>query len=111
MGKPGFSKWLGLYALLPLMVALMLIDINADMSETWRRILLAAIVLVVCALALAWVDRHPLLVERSGAGLSNDGEAGRATFYTRRLCVPFDSEFQSTPIRHDKTDIGEHQND
>ena len=111
MGKPGFSKWLGLYALLPLMVALMLIDINADMSETWRRILLAAIVLVVCALALAWVDRHPLLVERSGAGLPNDGEAGRATFHTRRLCAPFDSEFQSAPVRHDKTDIGEHQND
>ena len=59
MGKLQLSKWWGLYALVPLMIALMVIDVDAAMSQTWHRILLAGIVFVVCALALSWVDRAP----------------------------------------------------
>ena len=66
MGKLRLSKWWGLYALVPLMIALMVIDVDAAMSQTWHLILLAGIVCVVCALALSWVDRNPRLVERGG---------------------------------------------
>ena len=64
MGKLHLSKWWGLYALVPLMIALMVIDADGAMSQTWHLILLAGIVCTVCALALAWVDKNPRLVER-----------------------------------------------
>ena len=44
MGKLRLSKWWGLYALVPLMIALMVIDVDAAMSQTWHLILLAGIV-------------------------------------------------------------------
>ena len=51
MGKQRLSKWWGLYALVPLMIALMVIDFDGAMAQTWHLILLAGIVCIVCALA------------------------------------------------------------
>ena len=104
MGKPRLSKWLGLYALLPLMVALMVIDDGADMSQTWHLILLVGIAVAVCALALSWIDRHPRLVERGGAGLTDSGDGASATRVTRRLHVAVEDECQFAPIRHNWMD-------
>jgi hypothetical protein len=59
--------WWGLFALLPLTVALMVFDDEAPLSEMWRLILLAAIVLVICVLAVAWAERNSRLMEREGA--------------------------------------------
>jgi hypothetical protein len=60
-------KWWGLFALMPLLVALIVLDDNAPLSETWHMILLGAIVVGVCVLAMRWVERNPGLVECEGA--------------------------------------------
>ncbi len=104
MGKLRLSKWWGLYALLPLMITLMVIDDDADMSQTWHLILLAGIAVAICALALSWVDRHPRLVERGGAGLAESGDVAPAMRMTRRLHVAGEGECQFAPIRHNGMD-------
>ena len=95
------SKWWGLYALLPLMIALMIVDIGADMSPMWHSILFVAITVAIGVLALSWVDRHPRLVERSGAGLSCNDENPPAPCYTRRFYPAFEDRCWPAPIRHD----------
>ena len=100
MDKLRISRWLGLYALLPLLVALMVVNVDADMSQSWHRILLAVSVVAVCKLALSWVDRHPRLVERGGAGLSYADENAPAPFCTRRFYPTFEELYQSVPSQH-----------
>jgi len=60
-------RWWGLYALIPLTVALLVLDDEAPFSEVWRLVLLAGIVLVICVLAVAWAERNFGLMEREGA--------------------------------------------
>jgi hypothetical protein len=91
---------LGLYALLPLVVALMVINVDANMSQSWHSILSAASVVAVCTLALSWIDRHPRLVERSGAGLSYTDENAPAPCGTRRFYPAFEDLYQPEPIQH-----------
>jgi hypothetical protein len=66
MWKLRSLRWWGLFALIPLTVALMVLDDEAPFSEVWRLILLAGIVVVICVLAIAWTERHAGLVEREG---------------------------------------------
>ena len=101
MGKLHLSKWWGLYALVPLMIALMVIDADGAMSQTWHLILLAGIVCTVCALALAWVDKNPRLVERDGKG---SDPTVSAPYVARRLYTGVEDEWESVPIRHSGTD-------
>jgi hypothetical protein len=101
MGKLHLSKWWGLYALVPLMIALMVIDVDAGMSQTWHLILLAGIVCAVCALAISWVDRNPWLVERGGKG---SDPTISAPYVARRLYTGVEDERESAPIRHSGTD-------
>jgi hypothetical protein len=111
MGKLRLSEWLGLYALLPLMIVLMVIDDNADMSQTWHLILLMGIAVSICALALSWVNGHPLLVERGGAGLTDSGDGAPAPRVTRRLHVAVEDECQFAPSRHNGIDDLGQEND
>ena len=104
MGKLRFSKWWGLYALVPLMIALMVIDDDAAMSETWHLILLAGIVYIVCALAHSWVDRNPRLVELGEFGGTDSDPAVSAPRVARRLYVSVVDEWESVPIRHSGMD-------
>ncbi len=104
MSKLRFSKWWGLYALVPLMIALMVIDADAAMSQTWHLILLAGIVYVVCALALSWVDKHPRLVERSGLAGEDSDPTAPAPRVARRLHAAVADEWESVPVRHSGTD-------
>ena len=104
MGKLRFSKWWGLYALVPLMIALMIVDVDAAMSQTWHLILLAGIVYAVCALALSWVDRHPRLVERGGFGGEDSEPIAPTPHVARRLYATVADEWESVPIRHSGTD-------
>ena len=60
-------RWWGLFALLPLAVALMVLDDEAPFSQMWRLVVLGAIAAVICALAAAWAERNPDLIEREGA--------------------------------------------
>ena len=60
-------RWWGLFALLPLAVALMVLDDEAPFSQMWRLVVLGAIAVVICALAAAWAERNPDLIEREGA--------------------------------------------
>jgi len=101
MDKLHFSKWWGLYALVPLMIALMVIDFDAAMAQTWHLILLAGIVCTVCALALSWVDRNPWLVERGGKG--SDPTAA-APYVARRLYTGVADEWESEPVRNSGMD-------
>ena len=101
MGKPHLSKWWGLYALVPLMIVLMVIDAGGAMSQTWHFILLAGIVCTVCALALAWVGKNPRLVERDGKG---SDPTISAPYVARRLYTGVEDEWASVPIRHSGTD-------
>jgi hypothetical protein len=59
-------RWWGLYALIPLMIGLMVLDAVAPMTETEHRVLLTAIALVTCGLALAWIERNARCVETDG---------------------------------------------
>jgi hypothetical protein len=101
MAKLRLSKWWGLYALVPLMIALMVIDADGAMSQTWHLILLAGIVCTVCALALAWVDKNPRLVERDGKG---SDPTVSVPYVARRLYTGVEDEWESVPIRHCGTD-------
>lgn len=60
-------RWWGLFALLPLIVALIVLDDDAPFSVGWHYLALAAIVALICALAIRWVERHSELMEREGA--------------------------------------------
>jgi hypothetical protein len=60
-------RWWGLFALLPLAVAMMVLDDEAPFSQMWRLFLLGAIAAVICVLAAAWAERNPDLIEREGA--------------------------------------------
>ncbi len=66
MRKLRNSNWWGLYALIPLAVGLIVLDAVEPLSETWHLILLAAIVVAICRLALTWVERNARLVETDG---------------------------------------------
>jgi hypothetical protein len=101
MGKQRFFKWWGLYALVPLTIALMVIDFDGAMAQTWHLILLAGIVCVVCALAISWVDRNPWLVERGGKG---SDPTVAAPYVARRLYTGVADEWESVPIRHSGMD-------
>jgi hypothetical protein len=101
MGKQRLSRWWGLYALAPLMIALMVIDFDGAMAQTWHLVLLAGIVCTVCALALSWVDRNPWLVERGGKG---SDPTVAAPYVARRLYTGVADEWESVPIRHSGMD-------
>jgi len=56
-------RWLPFYMLVPLAAVLLFLDEQGQMSGTWRMVLLGATAILICALALIWVERHPRLVE------------------------------------------------
>jgi hypothetical protein len=60
-------KWLPFYMLLPLAGLLLFLDEDLRMNETLRMVLLAGIVVLICALAVDWIEKHPRLVEADGA--------------------------------------------
>lgn len=60
-------RWWGLFALLPLIVALIVLDDDAPFPMGWHYLALAAIAALVCALAIRWVERNSELMEREGA--------------------------------------------
>jgi hypothetical protein len=101
MDKLHFSRWWGLYTLVPLTIALMVIDFDAAMAQTWHLILLAGIVCTVCALALSWVDRNPWLVEFGGKG---SDPTVSAPYVARRLYTGVADEWESEPIRNSGMD-------
>jgi hypothetical protein len=101
MDQLHFSKWWGLYTLVPLTIALMVIDFDGAMAQTWHLILLAGIVCIVCALATSWVDRNPGLVERGGKG---GDPTVSASYVARRLYTAVTDEWESVPIRHSGMD-------
>ena len=56
-------SWLPFYLLVPLAAVLLFLDDQGQMSDTWRTVILGATAILICALALIWVERHPGLVE------------------------------------------------
>lgn len=56
-----------MFALIPLTVALIVLDDDAPLTQTWHSLLLAGIAVVICLLALRWVERNPGLVAGEGA--------------------------------------------
>jgi len=56
-------RWLPFYMLFPLAAALLVLDNLGKMSDTWRTVILGATAILICALALIWVETHPRLVE------------------------------------------------
>jgi hypothetical protein len=98
MGKRRPSKWWGLYALVPLMIALMIIDVDGAMSQTWHLILLAGIVLIISALALSWVERNPQLIDLDELGVKDSDPAAR------QLYTGVEDEWTFVPICHSGTD-------
>jgi hypothetical protein len=59
--------WGGLFALVPLAVAMIVLDDAAPFSRIWHFVLLGAIVVVICVLAVVWSERNSGLMEREGA--------------------------------------------
>jgi hypothetical protein len=104
MGKRRFFKWWGLYAIVPFMIALMVIDIDGAMSQTWHLILLAGIVYIVCVLAISWVDQNPHLVEHGELSTKDGGPAVPTPRVARQLHVAVADEWESVPIRHSGMD-------
>jgi hypothetical protein len=86
------------------MIALMVIDVDAAMSQTWHLILLAGIAYGVSVLALFWVDRNPRLVERAGLGPKNSDPVAPAPAVARRLYTGVEDEWTFVPVRHSGMD-------
>jgi hypothetical protein len=97
-------RWVPFYLLVPLAGALLLLDEEASMGDTVRVVILGVIVLIVCALALLWIERNPRLVESEGV----DSLRGHYLLQgmiphweqTREDLVPVDDDDQFTPVRH-----------
>jgi hypothetical protein len=97
-------RWAPFYLLVPLAGALLFLDEDAPMGDTVRMVILGAIVLLVCALALLWIERHPRLVEREGV----DSLRGHYLLQgmtphwedLRDGLVPVDDDDLFMPVRH-----------
>ena len=89
-------SWLPFYMLVPLAAVLLFLDEQGQMSGTWRMVLLGATAIIICALALIWVERHPRLVE---------GE--RPDTHTYRVVSYPWSVFQSTSSTMEDADASE----
>lgn len=66
MRKHRSLRWCGLFALVPLAIGLIVLDDDARLSETWHLVVLAAIALLICGLALSWSESNSELMEREG---------------------------------------------
>ena len=89
-------RWLPFYMLVPLAAVLLFLDEQGQMSDTWRTVILGATAILICALALIWVERHPRLVE--------DERQGTHTY--RVVSYPW-SVFQSTSSTMEDADASE----
>jgi hypothetical protein len=56
-------SWLSFYMLVPLATVLLFLDDQGQMSDAWRTVILGATVILICVLALVWIERHPRLAE------------------------------------------------
>jgi hypothetical protein len=97
-------KWLPFYLLLPLAGLLLFLDEDIRMDETLRMVLLGGIVVLVCALAADWIEKHPTLVESEGAD-SLRGHyllEGMAPYWdpSRLDRDPAEAEARFAPVRH-----------
>jgi hypothetical protein len=98
------SRWVPFYLLVPLAGVLLFLDEDAPMGDTVRMVILGAIVLLICALALLWIERHRRLVESEGV----DSLRGHYLLQgmtprwedTRDGLVPMDDDDLFTPVRH-----------
>jgi hypothetical protein len=66
MRKHRSLRWCGLFALFPLAIGLIVLDNDARLPETWHLVLLSAIAMLICGLALIWSERNSELIEREG---------------------------------------------
>jgi hypothetical protein len=83
-------SWLPFYMLVPLATVLLFLDDQGQMSDAWRTVILGATAILICALALSWVERHPRFIE---------GKRPHAQTY-RVISYPW-SVFQSTSFGKD----------
>lgn len=108
MSKYRRFRWLPFYLLVPLTAVLLFLDEDIPMDGTLRMVMLGAIVLLICALAVRWIERHPRLVETEGVdslrghhllqGMTPYWEHGEAGLPSEDEDAPF------TPVRHSRSD-------
>jgi hypothetical protein len=68
------GSWWGLYTLLPLTLALLVVAAKVPMGHTLHQILLALIVVVVAILAWQWTERHATLMGADGVNAQAEEE-------------------------------------
>jgi hypothetical protein len=100
-------RWLPFYLLLPLAGALIFLDEDLPIGDTVRMMFLGAIVLLICILAVRWIDRHPRLFEyeRMGSLRTHFLPPGTTPRWARTEdgCTLEDDDLQFTPIRHSRS--------
>jgi hypothetical protein len=104
VSKPRKFKWLPFYMLLPLAGLLLFLDEDLRMDETLRMVLLGGIVVLICALAVNWIEKHPSLVEGDGVdSLHGHFLLEDMTPYwdsSRLNLNPAEAEARLAPVRH-----------
>jgi hypothetical protein len=101
-------RWIPFYLLVQLAALLLFFDEDIPMDDTLRMVILGAIVVLICALAMRWIERHPRLIESEGvdslrghhllAGMSPYAESVAGASASE------DEDAQYTPIRHCQSD-------
>jgi hypothetical protein len=101
-------RWVPFYLLVPLAGALLFLDDDIPMCQTLRAVLLGAIVILICALAVLWIERNPRIVESEGV------DSLRGHYLLEGMTphwpgpdqdpAPEDDDFQFMPVRHSGTD-------
>jgi hypothetical protein len=100
-------RWVPFYLLVPLAGSLLFLDEDLPMGNTVRMVILGAIVLLICALAVMWIERHPRLVESQGVD-SLRGHyllEGMAPHWKQAEdgLAPEDDDALFTPVRHSRS--------
>jgi hypothetical protein len=114
--KHRLLRWLPFYLLFPLVAVLLFLDDEGQMSDTWRAVILGATAILVCVLALIWIERNPGLVE----GERSPTHKYRVISYPwsvfqRSLSTTEDADasenesarYEQIPIRHGRSPSGD----
>jgi hypothetical protein len=93
--------------LVPLTAVLLLLDEDIPMDDTLRMVILGAIVLLICALAVMWIERHPGVMESDGAdSLRGHHLLQGMTPYWKHSqdgLASEDDDVQFMPVRHGRS--------
>jgi hypothetical protein len=106
--------WLPFYLLFPLAAALLFLDDAGQMSDIWRSVILGATAILICVLALIWVERNPGLAEgerpHTYRVISYPWSLFQHSSFTAKDLGAAEDEgdrHEQVPVRHDRSPLSD----